>query len=145
MHALVVNGTVETYPYSIGQLRKDNPQTSFPKNPSDDLLASFGVYPVVRTERPDYSPITHDLREVSPERVDGVWTQVWIVEAAAPDEVLRRRAEQHEQIRVQRANAFRDEADPLFLKAQRDEADLTAWKAKVQEIRDRLPYPEEQE
>ena len=143
MHALVVNGTVETYPYSIGQLRKDNPQTSFPKNPSDDLLASFGVYPVTRAERPDYSPITHDLREGSPELVDGVWTQVWIVEAAAPDEVLRRRAEQHEQIRVQRANAFRDEADPLFLKAQREEADLTAWKAKVQEIRDRLPYPEE--
>ena len=143
MHALVVNGTVETYPYSIGQLRKDNPQTSFPKNPSDDLLASFGVYPVASTERPDYSPITHDLREGSPELVDGVWTQVWVVEAAAPDEVLRRRAEQHEQIRVQRANAFRDEADPLFLKAQREEADLTAWKAKVQEIRDRLPYPEE--
>ena len=143
MHALVVNGTVETYPYSIGQLRKDNPQTSFPKNPSDDLLASFGVYPVERAERPDYSPITHDLREGAPEMVGGVWTQVWIVEAAAPDEVLRRRAEQHEQIRVQRANAFRDEADPLFLKAQREEADLTAWKAKVQEIRDRLPYPEE--
>lgn len=143
MHALVVNGTVETYPYSIGQLRKDNPQTSFPKNPSDDLLASFNVLPVARTERPDYSPITHDLREGSPELVDGVWTQVWIVEAAAPDEVLRRRAERHEQIRVQRANAFRDEADPLFLKAQRDEADLTEWKAKVQEIRDRLPYPEE--
>ena len=143
MHALVVNGTVEKYPYSIGQLRKDNPQTSFPKNPSDDLLASFGVCPVARTEHPDYSPITHDLREGSPELVNGVWTQVWIVEAAAPDEVLRRRAEQHEQIRVQRANAFRDEADPLFLKAQRDEADLTEWKAKVQEIRDRLPYPEE--
>jgi hypothetical protein len=143
MHALVVNGTVEKYPYSIGQLRKDNPQTSFPKAPGDELLAAFNVYPVTRTERPDYSPITHDLREGSPERVNGVWTQVWIVEAAAPDEVLRRRAEQHEQIRVQRANAFRDEADPLFLKAQRDEADLTEWKAKVQEIRDRLPYPEE--
>jgi hypothetical protein len=30
----------------------------------------------------------------------------------------------------------------LKLKPQREEAELTEWEAKVQEIRDRFPYPE---
>ena len=38
--------TVEAYPYSLGMLRKDNPNTSFPKQPSVADMASFNVYPV---------------------------------------------------------------------------------------------------
>ena len=38
--------TVEQYPYSVGLLRKDNPNTSFPKKPSVSDMAAFGVHPV---------------------------------------------------------------------------------------------------
>ena len=38
--------TVEQYPYSVGLLRKDNPRTSFPKQPSAYDMAAFNVYPV---------------------------------------------------------------------------------------------------
>ena len=38
--------TVEAYPYSLGMLRKDNPNTSFPKQPSSEDMAAFNVYPV---------------------------------------------------------------------------------------------------
>jgi len=38
--------TVEQYPYSLGMLRKDNPNTSFPKQPSAEDMAAFNVYPV---------------------------------------------------------------------------------------------------
>jgi len=38
--------TVEQYPYSLGLLRKDNPNTSFPKQPSSEDMAAFNVYPV---------------------------------------------------------------------------------------------------
>ena len=38
--------TVEAYPYSLGLLRKDNPNTSFPKQPSSEDMAAFNVYPV---------------------------------------------------------------------------------------------------
>ena len=41
-----------------------------------------------------------------------------------------------------RAAAYAGEADPLFFKAQRGEATLEEWQAKVIEIRDRFPYPE---
>lgn len=44
--------------------------------------------------------------------------------------------------RSRRLAAFRDEADPLLFKAQRDEATMEEWRAKVEEIRARYPYPQ---
>jgi hypothetical protein len=41
----------------------------------------------------------------------------------------------------QRATAYTAEADPLFFKAQRGEATIEEWEAKVAEIRTRYPYP----
>lgn len=40
-----------------------------------------------------------------------------------------------------RSAAYATEADPLFFKAQRGEAELADWEAKVAEIRVRFPYP----
>lgn len=41
-----------------------------------------------------------------------------------------------------RAQAYRAEADPLFFKAQRGEATMDEWHAKIAEIKIRFPYPE---
>ena len=41
--------TVEQYPYSLGMLRKENPNTSFPKQPSVSDMELFNVYPVTET------------------------------------------------------------------------------------------------
>ena len=43
--------------------------------------------------------------------------------------------------RSRRLTACRDEADPLLFKAQRGEATMEDWQAKVEEIRARYPYP----
>ncbi len=50
-----------------------------------------------------------------------------------------------EQAKQQRAIAYRNEADPLFFKAQRGEATIEEWQLKVAEIRSLYPYPEETE
>jgi hypothetical protein len=42
---------------------------------------------------------------------------------------------------AQRAAAYRDEADPLFFKYQRDEATKEEWLAKIDEIKARFPDP----
>lgn len=42
-------------------------------------------------------------------------------------------------IKRNRAAAFRDESDPLFFKAQRGEATMDEWQAKIDEIRQRYP------
>jgi hypothetical protein len=45
------------------------------------------------------------------------------------------------QAQQERATAYTNEADPLFFKAQRGEATIEEWQAKVAEIRSRYPYP----
>jgi len=42
----IKDGQVEKYPYSVGLLRKENPNTSFPKKPSVSDMAAFNVHPV---------------------------------------------------------------------------------------------------
>lgn len=61
MYALIVDGSVEKYPYSVDQLRRDNPGTSFPKAPDAAVLAEWGVVPVVPTPEPSYDPNTQRL------------------------------------------------------------------------------------
>jgi hypothetical protein len=49
----------------------------------------------------------------------------------------------YQELSALRAEAYRAEADPLFFKAQRGEATMDEWLAKVAEIKARYPYPEE--
>jgi len=44
--------------------------------------------------------------------------------------------------KVQRANAYRVESDPLFFKWQAGETTEAVWTSKRAEIRARFPYPE---
>lgn len=48
-----------------------------------------------------------------------------------------------EEQEVKRKSAYTAEADPLFFKWQAGEATELEWKAKRQDIRNRLPYPDE--
>lgn len=71
MHIKLTNGLPETY--SIGQLRRDNPQTSFPKNPSDELLAEWGLYPLTVLPKPSVDERTHYLKASDFYQVGGKW------------------------------------------------------------------------
>ena len=88
MYLKLNNGVIEKYPYSIGELRRDNPQTSFPATPTDELLAGWDVYPVVPTPQPSYDPLIQTIQEVNPVKKDGVWVQTWEVQDL-PDEQCR--------------------------------------------------------
>ena len=48
-----------------------------------------------------------------------------------------------EQQQAARAEAYRQEADPLFFMSQRGEATIEEWQAKVAEIKARFFYPSE--
>lgn len=54
MYVKLSNGAVEQYPYTLGDLRRDNPNTSFPKKPSNETLADWDVYPVTTLDVPSY-------------------------------------------------------------------------------------------
>lgn len=93
MYIKLNNSSIEKYPYSVNELRKDFPQTSFPTDVSKADLSDYGVFPVTQVAKPnaDYTKV---VQEREPMNVGGSWTQVWIVrdatdaeEAAALDQI----------------------------------------------------------
>ena len=55
------NGQVEQFPYTLGDLRRDNPQTSFPKKIGDAILASYGILHVMPDAQPEHDPLVQVL------------------------------------------------------------------------------------
>jgi hypothetical protein len=78
MFVKFTNGQATKFPYTMGDLRKDHPQTSFPEQTTNETLASFDVYPVKQTSAPVLDSKTHS-HSATVESVDGEWTQVWQV------------------------------------------------------------------
>ena len=78
LYVKVTNGSIQ-YPYTMGQLRKDNPNTSFPAYISADTLASYDVYAIQEVPAPEVDPLTQRHEQTTPVQVDGKWTQTWRV------------------------------------------------------------------
>jgi hypothetical protein len=119
--------------YSIEQLRKDNPQVSFPQSPSAETLAEYGVFIAQASESP-----THGANEAIEEAgfqqlSDGTWKQSLRVRSMTQQEVALATQEKDESRRI----AYAQEADPLFFKWQRGEATQQQWLDKVAEIKSR--------
>lgn len=76
MFVKVTNGQPSKYPYTLGDLRRENPQTSFPKQVPAETLEAYGVYPVQQKPAPRFDNKTHRMSD-SVQLVDGVWTQHW--------------------------------------------------------------------
>lgn len=53
----------------------------------------FNVYPFYSVTEPEYNPITHAVREVNPEMVDGKWLQKWEVFALSEQDAQVKLAE----------------------------------------------------
>lgn len=88
MYVKVTNGAVDQYPYTIGQLRRDNPNVSFPKTIPEAMLAEWNVYPVTKESQPDYTERTQTIAENSqPALVNNVWTIEWTVTDKTADEI----------------------------------------------------------
>lgn len=86
---LTSGGEVEQYPYTLGDLRRDNKNVSFPRQVDADTLAMYRVYPVVVSDRPTYDAITQKIAQGTPTLIDGVWTVAWIVSNLPADDAAR--------------------------------------------------------
>ena len=86
MYVKVTNGTPTEY--TIGQLRRDNPNVSFPKQIPVDTLAEFDVYQATIADVPSYDDRTQKVtQDTEATEIDGVWTYGWSVESKTSDEV----------------------------------------------------------
>lgn len=73
----LIRRTPHRWPYSLGQLRTDEPSRSFSSSPSPAELAEYDVFPVQPTPQPTYNPATERIEETTPVLVDTTWTQQW--------------------------------------------------------------------
>ena len=88
MHVKLTNGNVDTYPYNVGKLRRENPNTSFPKLIPDEMLAEWGVYPVTVTDMPSYTERTQTVaQDATPTGSGSSWTIGWAVSNKTAEEV----------------------------------------------------------
>ncbi len=78
MYAKVIDGNLAAFPYTDGDLRRDNPGVSFPvfSELTDDVRATFGMVEVVSTQVPDGKVSTGSTAA----KIEGVWTQVHTLE-----------------------------------------------------------------
>ena len=106
---------------------------------TDEERAKHGWYPCVEVNA-QYNPTTQIRSPAEFVLKDGIVTATYTIWDKPESQVVM---EAMTEARNNRAAAYAEEADPIFFKAQRGEAELSEWEAKVQEIRDRFPYPEE--
>ena len=83
------------WPYSIAQLRRDEPWLSISAAPHEGEVASWlaldppiVVIEPVATEPPAYDPTTHSLAEAMPIEVNGQWQQAWRLEEIPPQPIV---------------------------------------------------------
>jgi hypothetical protein len=144
MYALIKDNAIAQYPYTIGNLRRDNPSTSFPKHPTDETLADWDMHPVTKTDRPTYEH-TKNISEGAPVLVGGVWTQVWNVADATSDEIATRIEQASSLIRAERDYQL-SLSDWRVIKAQETGVALSeTWVTYRQALRDisshaKFPY-----
>lgn len=125
------NGVPENY--TIGQLRKDNSQTSFPSNIPESLLNEYGVFKVEPT---DYPVVGFDknVTEGQPELVDGVWKQVWVVTDATTEEHLAR-------VLAARAEEYPPMSDYVDGVVKGDQAQIDKYIADCLAVKAKYPKP----
>jgi hypothetical protein len=81
MFVKISDGQISKYPYSILDLRRDNPSTSFPKAISNDVLAIYGVFPVSVSAAPTFDALVETLvLQDAPVETAGQWSISYDVE-----------------------------------------------------------------
>lgn len=128
MFALVQDGALVRYPYTITDLRLANQNVSFAANVDDETLASFGVIRVITVDLPEIE--AHQvIEEGQPVFSDGNWVQTWVVRELNETEIQ------------QRKDAIRNERNALLIASDWTQladatVDKAAWAAYRQALRD---------
>jgi len=136
MYVKTENGNVITYPYRPAMLVAENPNVSFPAEMSDELLAEFGVYPVIPSEKPVES-VRKTISETNPVNTAEGWVQAWSTEDI-PFEI---KASETRQIRDQKLKAtdWTVLQDSPFTDAQT--ADWVIYRQALRDITDHANFP----
>jgi hypothetical protein len=127
------DGQVTKFPYTIGDLHKDHPQTSFPRRIPDEMLASYEVFEVVVGAAPSIDETTYRaVRADTPTYAGDKWHLEWSVVEKTPEEKQNYYNASSARVRAKRNRLLQD-TDWMALS---DSTMTTEWASYRQALRD---------
>lgn len=142
MYALITNGVVAKYPYSIEQLRADNSNVSFPQVLTDDVLNQFGVVTVATQAQPDYDQQTQRIETSTvPTLVDNVWTITKAVVNKTQDQIDADTASKAVEVRRTRNELLTNSDWTQVLDSPVDRAAWATYRNELRNIPQQTGFP----
>ena len=141
MFVKITNGKIDQYPYTVGDLRRDNPKTSFPKQIPETTMAAFGMYPVGYEAAPDYDPLTHRIQNSNvPSLIDGEWKLTKTVVALTSEQIADATAAKAKEMRKKR-DALLADTDWMALSDVTMSAETTTYRQALRDITAHTNWP----
>jgi len=132
-------GDVQTYPYSIALLKKDNPNTSFPASPTDAMMEEWDVYPVNITTETLGADQKRSYAS-TPSLVDGNW-----VLAHTAADMLAEEVEARDEVKAYGVREDRDSrlaaCDWHGLSDNTMSAEMTVYRQSLRDIPAQAGFP----
>ena len=123
------------YPYTIIDLKRDFPNTSFPQNITEETLASFEVYSVQPTF--ETAEQFEELIEIAPtENAEGKWIQAFRKEPMILGKIEMLKDKEWVNVRLQRNIILKDSDFKMLEDFPQTDIQLAEWKTYRQALRD---------
>lgn len=142
MFALIQNGRVAKYPYTVTDLRRAMSGISFPNNPSDATLLEFGVHRVYFSAAPEAtaSQVVEEAMPVFDEEAKR-WTQVWTVRDLTADELQQRSDVKAAEVRAERNDKLTASDWTQVADAPVDKAAWATYRQALRDISEQSGFP----
>ena len=138
MYLKLENGNIK-YPYTISELKSQNPNISFPAVLTNEVLESFDVYYVEPTEYTnDY---TKNIEEGTPILSDSSYIQVWNITDATEEEISAKLEEKWVEVRIMRDALLAQSDWTQFQDSPISGTTLVEWQTYRQSLRDVTSQP----
>ena len=133
---LKVSGSTITYPYSVQNLKNENPNISFPTIISDSLLESFNIYQVEIKNSGYDNNDAKDVTEVTPTLSGSVYIQTYTISNADTETISKRREIKWSEVRSGRDSLLSESDWTQFNDSPISGSTLTDWQTYRQSLRD---------
>ena len=126
--------TVLQFPFTIGQLKFENANTSFPRKLSAEVLEQFNVFSVTTEPAPNIDDRTQKrgYADAPTQSADGAWVLGWVITDKSPDEIASYDDAKRQGVRSQR-DTLLSQTDWMALS---DVTMTPEWAAYRQALRD---------
>lgn len=127
--------------YTIGQLRKDNPNVSFPKEIPNTILAEYDVYPCTLADLPSYNPATQYVTKGTPVEVNGAWVQPYEVNDYTSEAIVEREEQEAVEVRAKRDGLLKESDWTQIPDCTVDKTVWATYRQALRDITDQAGFP----